>query len=295
MKIRLGKLELQNPVILSSGTFDQNITKHIDVSKLGAVTTKTITLKPRNGNPYPHIIKTKFGFLNSVGLKNIGLRKYLDEELPFWQSQNVTVITSIGGNDEEEYITLAQNLNNKVETLEVNVSCPNIDHGGMVFGTDNKTLGQLVKKIRNVYDHNLIIKLSPNVTDITLLAKAALDHGADILNIANTFTGIEIDNNKKIPRLKRVIAGYSGPAIKPMALKCVWQVYKELNCDIIGSGGIVEFNDALDFVMCGASAVSIGSAQYSDPKIAEKIVEKFSEYKTQNNLKNFDSIKGIIK
>lgn len=293
-KITLGKLKLKNPVILASGTFDRNITKHVNVENLGAVITKTITLEPREGNPFPHIVKTKFGFLNSVGLKNIGLEKYLSGELPFWQSQKTMVITSIGGNSEAEYIKLAKLLNNKVKAIEVNVSCPNVDHGGMAFGTDEKILGSLVKKIRKVFKETLIVKLSPNVTDIVLLAKAALDSGADALNIVNTFTGIEIDNKKKTAKIARIVGGYSGPAIKPMALRCVWQVYKATKCDIIGSGGITDFNDALDFVMCGATAINIGSIQYNDPKISEKIVDNFEKYMIENKLKNLNKIKGII-
>lgn len=288
MKIKLANLVLKNPVILASGTFDKTITNVIDLNKLGGLVTKTITLKPREGNPLPHIIKTKYGFLNSVGLKNVGIKKYLKDELPFWQKFDTQIITSIGGTDEKEYVQLAKILNDKVDTLEINISCPNIEQGGLAFGTNPKIIDRLIKKIRKVYKGNLITKLSPNVADISSLAKTALESGTNIISLTNTFIGMEIDNQKKVTRLKRKVGGYSGPAIKPLSLRIVWEVYNKLHCPIIGGGGITTFSDALDFIMVGASAISIGSGMYLDKKLPEKIAQNFQKI-------NISKIKGIIK
>jgi dihydroorotate dehydrogenase (NAD+) catalytic subunit len=289
MKTNLGKLELKNPVILASGTFDKTIINFINIEKLGGIVTKTITMRPLAGNPLPHIIKTKYGFLNSVGLKNPGLKKYLADELPFWQKFDIVVIPSIGGHSEKEYIDLAKNFQKvNVPAIEVNISCPNVDKGGMAFGTNEKIIKRLIKNIRKNYRRTIIVKLSPNVTDIAALAKIALDSGADIISLTNTFLGLEIDNKKKMPKLFKKVGGYSGPAIKPISLRMVWEVYKELHCPIIGGGGISDFSDALDFIMVGARAVFVGSGMYLDRKLPEKIARGFEKI-------NIDEIQGIIK
>lgn len=294
LEVVLGKLKLKNPIVLASGTFDKTITKHIDINSLGGIVTKTVTLKPREGNPLPRIIKTKYGFLNSVGLKNPGIKKYLADELPIWQKFDTIVIPSIGGETIAEYVNLAKILNKtSVEAIEVNVSCPNVEKG-LVFGTDEKILIKLISQIRHVFDKSIIVKLSPNVTNIVSIAKSAIDGGADILSCTNTFYGLEIDNKKRKPKLHRIVGGYSGPAIKPIALRSVYEVYKEFKCPIIGGGGIETFSDGLDFVMCGATAVSVGSSMYLDPKIPEKIISGFDNYCQENNIKNLNQIKGII-
>ena len=272
MELKIGQLKLKNPVILASGTFDRAITKHIDVAKLGAITTKTITLQPKIGNPLPHIIKTEYGWLNSVGLKNLGVKKYLAEELPFWQSQNAEIICSIGGEKREDYIFLAKKLNDYVEAIEVNVSCPNVK-SGMAFGTDPDIIKKLITDIRKVYKKTLIVKLSPNVTDIIEIAGAALSGGADALTLINTVRGTAINPKTGKFYFSNKIVGYSGPAIKPIALRAVYEVYNQHKCCIIGGGGITSVQDAKDFLKIGAKAVFIGSANYTDPKISIKIVE----------------------
>jgi len=272
LETKLANLKLKNPVVLSSGTFDHTITKHIDVGKLGAITTKTITLKPREGNPLPHIIRTKFGFLNSVGLKNPGINKYLAEELPFWQKQNAEVICSIGGESISEYIKLAKILNNvNLNAIEVNISCPNVK-GGLTFSENIGKLKELTLKIRKAFNGTLIVKLSSNTTDIKLSASAALTGGADILTLVNTFFGLAIHPVTGKFYFTRKIGGYSGPAIKPMALRAVFEVYNQFKCPIIGGGGIVSIHDAIDFLRMGAKAVFIGSANYLDPQISIKIL-----------------------
>ena len=272
MKIKIGKLNLKNPVILASGTFDRSIAKHINVAKLGAITTKTITLQPKIGNPLPHIIKTEYGWLNSVGLKNPGIEKYLLEELPFWRSQGAQIITSIGGEKLEDYIALAKKLNDFIEAIEVNVSCPNVG-SGMAFGTDPEIIKKLITAIRKVYKKTLIVKLSPNVTDIVEIAGAALSGGADALTLINSVRGTAINPKTGKFYFANKIVGYSGPAIKPIALRAVLEVYNEYKCCIIGGGGITSLQDAKDFLKIGAKAIFIGSANYTDPKISIKIVE----------------------
>lgn len=294
-EIKLGKLKLKNPVILASGTFDRAITKHIDVSLLGAITTKTITLQPKIGNPLPHIIKTEHGWLNSVGLKNIGIKKYLTEELPFWQSQKAEIITSIGGEKAEDFSRLASMLQKTdVSALEINLSCPNIKEGGLSLGTDPKTVSNITKNVKKIFGRHVIVKLTPNVTDIKLIAKSALTAGADSLTIANCYLALQIDNKKKKPIFHRIVGGYSGPAIKPISLRMVWETYHEFNCPVIGTGGIVDFNDVLDYIMIGATAVSIGSANFTNPKLSLGIITELKKYMNENKIQNLDQIRGII-
>lgn len=295
MEINLVNLKLKNPVILASGTFDRSITHQIDPNRLGGLITKTVTCQPRQGNPLPHIIKTKYGFLNSVGLKNPGIKRYLKEELPFWQKFHTLIIPSIGGETEQEYLKLAGILQGQdLEAIEINISCPNVEKGGLSFGTNKAVIQRLIKKIRTKFKQTLIVKLTPNVSDITGLAKATLDGGADIISLTNTFLALEIDNKRKKAKLYRKVGGYSGPAIKPISLRMVWEVYKNLRCPIIGGGGIENFNDALDYIMVGATAISIGSANYLDPQISIKIVNGFEKYLKENKMKNLSQIRGII-
>lgn len=294
MEIKLAKLKLKNPVVLASGTFDRTICQYIDVSKLGAITTKTITLEPRQGNPLPRIIKTKYGFLNSDGWKNPGIKKYLAEELPFWQKSQPEIIQSIGGFCDEDYVEMAKIFEKEnIKAIELNVSCVNV-HKGLSYLTDTRSLVKLIKKVRKVFSKNLIVKLGANVGDIVEISRICLNSGADILSLINTIPALEIDNKTKKAKLPFKIGGYSGSAIKPIALRCVWQVYKELHCPIIGGGGISEFEDALDFVMCGATAVSIGSANFSDRKISVKIVRDFENYFKKHKIKKINQIRGLI-
>ncbi len=294
LEVKLKKLKLKNPIILASGTFDHSITKHINPNDLGALVTKTITLEPRKGNPLPHIIKTPFGYLNSVGLKNPGIKKFLKEELPFWQKFNTIIIPSIGGKTIKEYLTLASALNKtNIQAIEVNVSCPNVENG-LIFGTNEKSVKKLIQAIRKKINKSLVIKLSPNVTDIVSIAKATLEAKADIISLSNTFLGMSIDNQKRKAIFYRKFGGYSGPAIKPMTLKIVWEVYKKLRCPIIGSGGITNFSDVLDYIMVGANAVAIGSASYNDPKISIKIIKNFESYLKKQKIKDLNQIRGII-
>lgn len=268
--VKLGNLKLKNPIILASGTFDRGITKKVDINQLGGIVTKTITLKLRKGNPLPHIFKTRYGWLNSVGLKNVGLEKYLADELPFWQKYDTQIFTSIGGENAREYIKLAKLLNGKTLSLEVDVSCPNVT--GTPFSFDPKRLKKLIFDIRKKFKGFISVKLSPNVSDIIAPAKAVLIGGADALTIANTYQGLELIKGK--PVFAKIIAGYSGGAIKPLTMKLVWQVRHTLKCPIIASGGVENAQDVLDYLSCGAKAVQIGSANFLNPGISVKIIDE---------------------
>lgn len=294
-EVVLGKLKLKNPVLLASGTFDKTIIHKIDINRLGGIVTKTVTLKPKVGNPLPHIIKTKYGFINSVGLKNPGIDKYLQEELPFWQKFDTVVIPSIGGEEEKEYIALAKTFNNQpIKAIEVNISCPNVKKGGMAFGKNSKIIFRLIKNIRKNFQKTLIVKLTPNVTDIEEVAKNASMAGADILTIANTYIALDIDSQQKKIKLAKIYGGYSGPAIKPITLALVRKVYQKLKCPIIGSGGIENFQDTLDYILVGASAVTIGSANYLNPMVSIKIIQEFEKYLKTYKIKDISKIRGII-
>lgn len=275
LETKLGKLLLKNPILLASGTFDRSITQKIDVNKLGGLVTKTVTIKPRPGNPLPHIIKTEYGWLNSVGLKNLGIQKYLKDELPFWQKFDTQIFTSIGGESEKEYIQLAKLLNGKTSSIEVNVSCPNI--AGSTFDSDPQRLKKLILKIRKNFQGFIIVKLSPNVSNIILSAKKAIEGGADALTIANTYYGLEL--NKSKPIFKRIIAGYSGGAIKPLTMRLVWQVNHTIAVPIIASGGIENTQNVLDYLSCGAKAVQIGSANFLNPKLSVNIINELQRKK----------------
>ena len=294
MIIKLGKLTLKNPVLLASGTFDKSIIHHIDINTLGGLITKTVTLKPREGNPLPHIIKTKYGYLNSVGLKNPGIKEYLSTELPFWQKFDIEIIPNIGGFCDDDYVKLAAIFNKiNINAIEINVSCPNVEKG-LSYGSDALLLSRLIKKIKKVCPKTIIVKLGSNVADISVLAKTAIGSGADVISLINTVLALEIDSVKKKAKLAKIIGGYSGPAIKPIALRNVWQVYKDHKYAIIGGGGISSFSDALDFVMCGATAISIGSGMYLDRQLPEKIVSGFEKYFLENKIDNIKEIRGII-
>lgn len=277
LETRLQKLKLKNPVILASGTFEKNITEKIDISRLGGIITKTITLKPRSGNPLPHIYKTEHGWLNSNGWKNCGLEKFVKEELPFWQKYQTQLIPSVGGFSIDEFVKITKELNKQnINALEINVSCPNLEKETN-FGTDPKLLSSLVGKIRKSTDKTLIVKLAPDIFNILKIAKSALESGADILTIANTYPALEFAKGK--PIFSRISAGYSGRAVKPLTMKLIWEVYKKLKCPIIASGGVESTQDVLDYLIVGARAVQIGSASFLNPVISVKIIDELERNK----------------
>lgn len=296
LTVNLGPLHLQNPVITASGTFGwgEEYASFFDPGSLGAVTVKGLTLKPKSGNPPPRLAETPAGLLNSVGLANPGVDKFVNEILPsFKKHYNVPVIANIAGDTVEEYVEIAEMLNGeKVAALELNLSCPNVAAGGMALGIDPFLTEKVTAKVRQKTSLPLIVKLTPNVTDITVIAKAAANGGADILSLINTLVGMDIDLEKQKPVFARKTAGLSGPAIRPIALAAVFKVYEAVNLPLIGMGGIMDERDALKFILAGATAIAVGSANFYDPYSCLKIIEGLNRYGRKEGISRISSLIG---
>ncbi len=293
---KMSSLKLKNPLITASGTcgFGVELNDYIDIERLGAITVKGITVNPRTGNSTPRIVETSAGILNSIGLENPGVEEFVNEKLADIKNYKIPLIVNISGHSIEDFCILAEKLSayQEISALEVNVSCPNIAGGGMAFGTDSKLIYQVTKEVRKVYNGSIIVKLSPNVTDIVEMAKAAEEAGADIISLINTLLGMKIDINKRRPELGNIFGGLSGPAIKPVALRMVYQVAANLDIPIIGMGGIMSGKDALEFLMAGASAVAVGTATMIDPELPLKIISEIEEYMRYNNINSLSEIIG---
>jgi len=292
----LGKLKLKNPVITASGTFGfgTELRDYFPVSDLGAVTLKGITVKESEGNDLPRIAETPAGILNSIGLENPGIKNFKKNIIPEIKDLEVPMIANISGYSINEFKYLAEELENEktIKAVEVNVSCPNIKNGGMAFGTDSDMIFEVTKEVRKVYTGPMIVKLSPNVTDIVEMAKAAVEGGADIISLINTLLGMAIDVDKKKAVLPNTFGGLSGPAIKPVALRMVYQLHENLDIPIIGMGGIMTGEDAIEFLLAGASAVGVGTATLRDPDASQKIVYEIRDYLKKNNIDSLDEIIG---
>ncbi len=295
LSVDLGGLELQNPVLTASGTFGygKEFEELVDLDRLGAIVAKGISVHPRPGNPPPRIVETACGMLNAIGLENVGVDSFLQEKAPFFRKLGTKVIANILGDTVEDYSLLAERLNGEpsIAALEVNISCPNVKAGGVAFGTSPQMAASVTKAVRRKYHRPLIIKLSPNVTDIASIAVAVQDAGADCVSLINTVIGMAIDIRTRRPRLANIIGGLSGPAIKPIALRMVWQVARSVSIPVIGIGGISSTEDALEFLIAGASAVQVGTANFIEPGISETIVKGLKTYCREMGL---DSIKEII-
>lgn len=302
LQVQLGPLKLKNPIITMSGTFGfgQEYEKYYDLSILGGITVKAMTAKPRIGNPPPRIVETAGGILNAVGIQNPGVDAAIDKELPPLQdlrTKGTLIIGSVSGFSIEEYCTVTKKLSESdlVDAIELNISCPNIEGGGLAFGTDPDTVYEVVAKTREVCKVPLIVKLSPNVTDITKIAQKAARAGADILSLINTITGMAIDAKSRRPILSNVTGGLSGPAVKPIALRMVYQVRQAVELPIIGIGGIVSGEDAVEFLLAGATAVGIGTANMIDPLAAYKVREELYDFLEKNDISSVsDLIGGLI-
>lgn len=297
MSIRIGKLELKNPIIPASGTFGSGLEfeEFYDINKLGAITVKGITPKPKNGNSLPRIVETSSGMLNSVGLENLGIDVFIKEKLPELKKIDVPLIINISANSVEEYAQMAIKLEKTfVDAIEVNVSCPNVSQGGIQFGTDPEMIYKVSKAVRDNFTRTVIVKLSPNVTDIAIMAKSAERAGVDAISLINTLKAMAIDYKTKKPILGNIIGGLSGPAIKPIALRMVYEVHKAVNIPIIGMGGIANYTDALEFMIAGATAVSIGAMNFVEPRCCLNIVNELEKYMIDENIENFDQIIGQI-
>ncbi len=294
---KLGNLSLKTPIICASGTFGygEEIKELVDFKNIGAITTKTITLQPREGNPAPRIYETDYGVINSIGLENPGLDGFLEEKLPKLTELPVKFIVSVGGFSQEDYEEIVGRLEtkNEIEALEVNLSCPNIKMKKM-FSQNKELTYNLVKSLRSLTKKTLIIKLTPEVSDIVEIAKAAEDAGADALSAVNTFFAIAIDTETKKPYLGSIYGGYSGRAIKPLALYKTWQVAKNVKVPVIGGGGIENTNDTLEFILAGATAVSLGTVNLVYPNKATDIVKGIKDYLTQTKIDDINKLKGAL-
>ncbi len=300
LSVQLGKLRLPNPVMVASGTFGYGEEYHrlYDVNKLGAIVTKSISLKPRPGNPAPRIYETASGMLNSIGLQNVGLQAFIEKKLPFLRTlKGPKIIVNLAGESVAEYVELARRLTHfqEIDALELNISCPNCERGGIEFGVDPKLTAQLIAQVRKVTGKFLIAKLSPNVTNIVSIARAAVDSGADSLSLINTLLALAVDPIRWRPRIATVTGGLSGPAIKPVALRMVWQVHRAIpKVPLIGIGGIMTAEDLVEFLLCGASAVQVGTANYVNPKAPVEILEGLERYLSSKNLKSPKALTGKL-
>lgn len=296
-KVNIAGVELKNPVMTASGTFGsgREYSEFIDINKLGAVVVKGVADKPWNGNPSPRIAEVYGGMLNSVGLQNPGVDYFIKEDIPFLRQFDTKIIVNICGHTIEEYINAIKALNGKdIDMLELNISCPNVSEGGMAFGTDCSMVERVVSEAKKYADKPLIVKLSPNVTDITAIAKAAENGGADALSLINTLTGMKIDIYRRKPVLANKIGGMSGPAVKPVAVRMVYQVSKAVKLPVIGMGGILNGEDAIEFIMAGATAVSVGTANFTNPFATEEVIAGIEEYMKKYNVSEVSEIRGII-
>jgi dihydroorotate dehydrogenase (NAD+) catalytic subunit len=298
LKVNLGRLKLKNPVMTASGTFGhgKEYSEYIDLNRLGAIVAKGISLKPMQGNPPPRIYETPCGMLNAIGLQNPGLKEFIRKPLPFLKQFNTKIIANILGNTVEEYIELAERLEDEgVDAVELNVSCPNVKKGGIVFGTNTAVFEELILSVRNRVRLPLITKLSPNVTDIKMFAEIAENSGSDIISMINTVSGMSIDVKTRRPRLTNIVGGLSGPAIRPVAVRMVWECFRKVKIPIIGMGGIVTADDAVEFILAGASAVAVGTGNFINPMTTVDIIDGIKGYMSSEGVTSIKSLIGAVK
>lgn len=299
LKVKIDSLELKNPVMTASGTSGNafELAEFYDVSQLGAILLKGVTLKNRDGNPYPRMAETASGMLNAVGLQNKGIDYFTEHILPLISNVNTNLIANVNGSTIEEYIALTEKVNaiDKITAIELNISCPNVKEGGMAFGITCQGAENVTREVRKVCTKPLIVKLSPNVTSIQDIAMAVEAEGADAVSLVNTFLGMAIDAEKQIPSLSTITGGLSGPAIKPIALRMVWQVYHSVKIPVIGMGGIMNATDAIEFILAGASAVQVGTAIFKDPFIPLKIIEGIDDYLNRHGISSVRDLIGVLK
>ena len=298
LSVKIAGVEFNNPLIAASGTFGfgREYGEFYPLENLGGISCKGITLKRRDGNPVPRVAETPSGMLNAVGLQNPGVDVFIKEDLPWLKQQNTVVIANIAGNTAEEYCEMAEKLSDtEIDMIEMNISCPNVKSGGVQFGTSCESVGAITAAVRRHCTKPLIVKLSPNVTDIVSIAKSAEANGADAISMINTLTGMRIDINTRRPIIRNNTGGMSGPAIFPVAVRMVWQVASAVNIPIIGMGGISTWQDAVEMLIAGASALQIGTVFFSDPYAPIKINEGIKRFLDKNGLKNVTELTGTIK
>lgn len=296
--VNLAGVELKNPVMTASGTFGsgEEYSEFVDLNKLGAVVTKGVANVPWPGNPTPRIAETSSGMLNAIGLQNPGIDVFCERDIPFLKKYDTRIIVNVCGKTAEDYCEVVERLGNEpVDLLEINVSCPNVKEGGIAFGQDPKALEAITKEVKKYAKQPVIMKLSPNVTDITEMAKAAEAGGADVLSLINTLTGMKIDINRRTFALANKTGGMSGPAVKPVAVRMVYQVAQAVKLPIIGMGGIATAEDALEFLMAGATAVSVGTANFFNPYATEEVVAGIEEFMRRQHVEDISELIGAVK
>ncbi len=297
-KVNIAGVELKNPITTASGTFGSGIEydEFVNLSLLGAVTTKGVANQPWPGNPVPRVAETYGGMLNAIGLQNPGIDTFIKRDIPFLKEKDTKIIVNVCGKSVIDYVEVVERLGEEpVDLLEINVSCPNVKEGGIAFGQNPKALFDITREIKKKARQPIIMKLSPNVTDITEMARAARDGGADALSLINTITGMKIDVKRRSFALANKTGGLSGPAIKPVAIRMVYQVANVVKLPIIGMGGCMNAMDALEFIMAGATAVAVGTANFNDPYATEKVIKGIEDYMIENNIRDINDLIGCVK
>lgn len=299
LAINIGKLHLKNPVMTASGTFGygKEYSDYIDLSRIGGIFVKGTTIRERQGNDYPRMAETPMGMLNAVGLQNKGVDYFISNIYPEIKDIDTNIIVNVSGSTIEDYVECTEKLVglDKIPAIELNISCPNVKEGGMAFGVCYESAAEVTKAVRKVWDKTLIVKLSPNVTDITEIARATEAEGADAVSLINTLLGMAININTQRPVLSTVTGGLSGPCIKPVALRMVWQTYNAVKIPIIGMGGISCWQDAIEFIIAGSSAIQIGTHNFVDPAISVKVVDGIAEYLDKYNISSVKELIGALK
>ena len=297
LNVKFKELNFKNPVIMASGTFGfgKEYNEIYDIEKLGGISSKGLTLNQKDGNTGMRVFETPSGMMNSVGLENPGVQGFIDKELPFFSDLDLVRIVNLGGGTLDDYVKGAELLRGKdVDVIELNISCPNVKAGGMAFGIKNEVAREVVREVRKVVDKPLVIKLSPNAEDIVGMARVCEEEGADGVSLVNTFKALAIDINKRKPVFENIYAGLSGPAIKPIALRMVNEVSKNIEIPVWGMGGITTANDAIEFIMAGSSCIQVGTANFINPKIGLEIIDGIEKFMKQEGIKTLDEIRGII-
>lgn len=299
LEINFNGLKLKNPVLTASGTFGYGteFADFVDLNKLGGFIVKGTTLHHREGNPYPRMAETASGMLNAVGLQNKGAKYFCDNIYPEIKDIKTNILVNVSGSVIEDYIATTEMINtlDNIPGIELNISCPNVKEGGMAFGTSCVSAAEVVKEVRKVYKKHLMVKLSPNVTDIVSIAQTVEKHGADSVSLVNTFLGMAIDVKTRKPKLSTITGGLSGPAIKPIALRMVWQVANAVKIPVCGLGGIMNAEDAIEFILAGASCIQIGTANFIDPAVTIKIIEEMEFYCRKYGISNISDLIGNIR
>lgn len=298
LEVKIGNLTLKNPVLTASGTFGygEEFSDFIDLSRLGGFIVKGTTLNHREGNPYPRMVETPAGMLNAVGLQNKGVDYFIEKIYPSIKDIDSNVIVNVSGATISDYVAVCEKLNSldKINAIEVNISCPNVKQGGMAFGTTCDGAAEVTKAVRKAFSKTVIVKLSPNVTDIVSIAKAVEAEGADSVSLINTLLGMAVDVERRRPYLSTITGGLSGPAVRPVAVRMVWQVAHAVKVPVIGLGGIMNGRDALEFMLAGATAVEVGTANFIDPAVTVKIIDYMADYCSRHGIDDISEIIGVI-